>query len=51
VPTEVAVIGLIIVAGFLVGGVYAAWKTAKVFAVLLGLLAVLALGGAVAWML
>jgi hypothetical protein len=51
VPKEVAVIGLILVAGFLVGGVYTAWKTAKVFAVVLGLLAVLALGGAVAWML
>jgi hypothetical protein len=51
VPKEVAVIGLVVLAGFLAGGVYAAWKTAKVFAVLLGLLVVLALGGAVAWML
>jgi hypothetical protein len=51
VPKEVAVIGLVVLAGLLAGGVYAAWKTAKVFAVLLGLLAVLALGGAVAWML
>jgi hypothetical protein len=51
VPKEVAVIGLVVLAGFLAGGVYAAWKTAKVFAVLLGLLAALAIGGAVAWML
>ncbi len=50
-PKEIAVIGLVVLAGFLAGGVYAAWKTAKVFAVLLGLLAVLAIGGAVAWML
>ncbi|MEV4316448.1 hypothetical protein [Actinocrispum sp. NPDC049592] len=50
-PKEIAVIGLVVLAGFLVGGVYAAWKTAKVFAVLLGLLAALAIGGAVAWML
>ncbi|CAM3506955.1 hypothetical protein KIPE111705_11690 [Kibdelosporangium persicum] len=50
-PKEVAVIGLMIVAGFLIGGVYAAWKTAKVFAVVLGLLAALAVGGAIAWML
>jgi hypothetical protein len=50
VPKEVVVIGLFILAGLLVGGVYTAWKTAKVFALLLGVLAVLALGGAVAWM-
>ena len=50
-PKEIPVIGLFILAGFLVGGVYAAWKTAKVFAVLLGVLAVLAAGGAVAWLL
>ena len=49
-PKEVLVIGLVIVAGFLVGGVYAAWKTAKGFAILLGVLAALAIGGAIAWM-
>lgn len=48
---DFAAVGLVIVAGFLAGGVYAAWKTTKVFAVVLGVLAVLALGGAVAWML
>jgi len=51
VPKEVLVIGLVIVAGFLAGGVYAAWKTARVFALLLGALAVLAIGGAIAWMM
>lgn len=50
-PKEVAVVGLMILAGFLVGGVWTAWKTAKVFAVLLGVLAALAIGGAIAWML
>ena len=48
---EIAVIGLVVLAGFLVGGVYAAWKTAKVFAILLGIGAALAIGGAIAWML
>jgi hypothetical protein len=50
VPKEIPVIGLVVLAGFLAGGVYAAWKTAKVFAVLLGVLAALAIGGAIAWM-
>jgi hypothetical protein len=50
VPKEIPVIGLVILAGILVGGVYSAWKTARVFALLLGALAVLALGGAIAWM-
>jgi hypothetical protein len=49
-PKEIVVIGLVILAGFLAGGVYAAWRTARVFAVLLGVLAVLAFGGAVVWM-
>ncbi|AHI00418.1 hypothetical protein GCM10010174_64960 [Kutzneria viridogrisea] len=42
-------VGLLAVAGFLVGGVYTTWKTAKVMAVILGVLAALAVGGAVAW--
>lgn len=49
-PKEIVVIGLVVLAGFLAGGVYAAWKTAKVFAILLGVVAALALGGAIAWM-
>lgn len=47
---EVVVIGLIAVAGFLVGGVYSTYKTAKVLAVILGILAAVAVGGAVVWM-
>jgi hypothetical protein len=47
---EVVVIGLIAVAGFLVGGVYSTYKTAKVLAVVLGILAAVAVGGAVVWM-
>jgi hypothetical protein len=50
-PKEVVVIGLFVLAGFLVGGVYSAWKTAKGLAVVLGVLAVVALGGAITWML
>ena len=48
-PKEIVVIGLIALAGILVGGVYSTYKTAKVMAVVLGLLAALCLGGAVAW--
>jgi hypothetical protein len=47
---EVVVIGLIAVAGFLLGGVYSTYRTAKVVAVILGLFAALAVAGAVAWM-
>jgi hypothetical protein len=50
VPKDVVVIGLVVLAGLLAGGVYTAWKTAKVFALVLGVLAVLAVGGAVVWM-
>ena len=34
---EIAVIGLIAVAGFLLGGVYSTWKTARVIAIVLAL--------------
>lgn len=47
---EVVVIILIAVAGFLVGGVYSTYKTAKLLAVLLALAAVVAVGGAIVWM-
>ena len=45
------VIGVLLLAlgGFLVGGVYSTWKTAKFMAGVLGLAAVLAVGGAVFW--
>lgn len=46
---DVVVIGLIAVAGFLLGGVYSTWKTARVVAVVLGVAAAVALGGAVVW--
>jgi hypothetical protein len=48
---DVVVIGLIAVAGFLLGGVYSTWKTARTVAVVLGVAAAVALGGAVVWFL
>lgn len=47
---EVAVIGLLAVAGFLLGGVYSTWKTAKFLAVVLGIAAAVAVGGAIVWL-
>lgn len=47
--SSVVIVLLLALAGFLVGGVYSTWKTAKVLAVLLGVGALLAVGGAVAW--
>lgn len=46
---DVALVALIAVAGFLIGGVYTTWKTAKVMSVVLGVAAALAVGGAIAW--
>jgi hypothetical protein len=45
------VVGVLLLAlgGFLVGGVYSTWKTAKFMAVLLGIAALLAIGGAIFW--
>jgi hypothetical protein len=48
---EVVVIGLIAIAGFLAGGVYSTYKTAKALAVVLGICAAIAVGGAVVWMM
>ncbi|MEV6242102.1 hypothetical protein [Lentzea sp. NPDC051838] len=50
-PKEVVVIGLLALAGFLAGGVYATWKTAKFMAIILLVLIVVAVGGAVLWLL
>ncbi|NGY57402.1 hypothetical protein G7043_00500 [Lentzea sp. NEAU-D13] len=50
-PKEVVVIGLLALAGFLGGGVYATWKTAKFLAVILLVLTVIAVSGAVLWLL
>jgi hypothetical protein len=44
-------VGLLAVAGFLVGGAYSAWRTARMTAVLLIVGAVLAAAAGVAWLL
>lgn len=44
------IVGLLALAGFLIGGAYTTWKTAKMMAVVLGAAALLALGGAVLWL-
>ncbi|RKT56835.1 hypothetical protein [Saccharothrix australiensis] len=49
-PKEYVVIGLLALAGFLIGGVYSTWKTARGLAVVLGVLAVVAVGGAILWL-
>jgi hypothetical protein len=49
VSKDIVLVILIAVAGFLVGGVYTTWKTARVTATVLGVAAALAIGGAVAW--
>lgn len=46
---EVIVVGLLALAGFLIGGVYSAWKTARAMAIVLAVGAALAAGGAIAW--
>lgn len=47
---EFAEIGLVALAGILIGGVYSTWKNnSKITAAVLGVAALLALGGAVAW--
>jgi hypothetical protein len=50
VSKEIVAVLLLALAGFLIGGVYSTWKTAKVMAVALAVAAVLAVGGAVAWL-
>ena len=47
---EVIVIGLLAIAGFLGGGVYSTYKTAKGLAIILGICAAIAVGGAIVWM-
>lgn len=48
---EIVGVLLIALAGFLAGGVYSTWKTAKVLAGVLLVATLLAIGGAVAWFL
>ncbi|WP_197043255.1 hypothetical protein [Saccharothrix sp. NRRL B-16314] len=50
-PKEYVVIGLLAVAGFLIGGVYSTWKTARGLAVILLVLTVVTAGAAVTWLL
>jgi hypothetical protein len=50
VSKELIAVLLLALAGFLIGGAYATWKTAKVLATLVGVGALLAIGGAVAWL-
>ncbi|MDQ0379912.1 hypothetical protein [Amycolatopsis thermophila] len=47
---ELVAVLLLALGGFLVGGVYSTWKTAKVLATLLLVAALLAVGGAIAWL-
>ena len=47
---ELVAVLLLALGGFLVGGVYSTWKTAKVLAGLLAVAALLAVGGAIAWL-
>jgi hypothetical protein len=50
VSKELVAVLLLALAGFLIGGVYVTWKTAKALAMVIGLGAVLAIGGAIAWL-
>ena len=50
-PQEVVVVGLLALAGFMAGGVYATWKSARFLAIVLLVLIVLAVGGAVLWLI
>lgn len=45
------VIGLLAVAGFLIGGVYSTWKTARGLAVILLVLTAVTVAAAVTWLL
>jgi hypothetical protein len=49
VSKDVVLVLLIAVVGFLIGGVYTTYKTAKITATVLSVAALLAAGGAVAW--
>ncbi|WP_196812354.1 hypothetical protein [Nocardia sp. CNY236] len=49
--TDVTVIALLALSGFLLGGTYATWKTTRPLAAALAVCAVLAAGGALAWWL
>ena len=44
-------LGLLALAGFLLGGVVSAWRTSRPLAVVLGIGAVLAIASGIAWLL
>lgn len=48
--TDVAVVLLFTLAGFLIGGAYTTWKTTRPLSIALGICAVLAALGAVLWL-
>ncbi|WP_179118278.1 hypothetical protein [Saccharothrix sp. ALI-22-I] len=50
-PKEYVVIGLLALAGFLIGGVYSTWKTARGLAIVLIVLTLVSLGAALTWLL
>ncbi|MFE0025150.1 hypothetical protein [Amycolatopsis sp. NPDC059021] len=47
---EIVAVLLLALGGFLIGGVYSTWKTARFMAGVLGVAALLAIGGAIAWL-
>ncbi|WP_169811045.1 hypothetical protein [Nocardia amamiensis] len=49
VSSDITVIVLLALSGFLVGGAYTTWKTARPLSIALAVCAVLAAGGALAW--
>ncbi len=49
VSNSVIVVVLLALAGFLVGGAFTMWKNSRVLSAMLGVCAVLAVVGAVAW--
>ncbi len=49
--SDVTVILLFALAGFLLGGAYTTWRTARPLSIALGVCALLAAGGALAWWL
>jgi hypothetical protein len=51
VPKEYVVIGLLALAGFLIGGVYSTWKTARGLAIILLILTVVTAGATLTWLL
>lgn len=51
VSTDVAVVLLFTLAGFLIGGAYTTWKTTRPLAIALGVAAALAAAAAVLWLL